>query len=411
MIRSTLAGFGALLAALLFASTAAGANPQVRTITVFVELDSSRFEVQLAEAAVKLRQAQELFAQAGYSVQTLRVVTQPFMRYVDDMSESEALALLLRIEELARRNGVGVNIGPAVINDSSDARSLALLAAVQRRGTSLSSSMIVASEAGVHWNAVRAAARHVREVAVGSPRSQGTFNFAALAMMSPGSPFFPGAYHFNQGGRFSIGLESANVVMAVLARNRGNLAAATTALTADLSRHALEVRRVAADIERRTGWKYWGLDPTPAPLKDISIGAAIESYLAAPFGSPGTMTAAYAITEAVRSVPGPRVGYSGLMLPVLEDARIAQRWSEGRIAISSLLAYSAVCGTGLDAIPLPGDVSEEQLARIIGDVAVLAYKWRKPLTARLQPVHGRVAGQWTDFDSPYLVNARLHALP
>jgi len=61
-------------------------------------------------------------------------------------------------------------------------------------------------------------------------------------------------------------------------------------------------------------------------------------------------------------------------------------------------------------VPLPGDVTEAQLARIIGDVAALAYKWKKPLTARLQPVRGRKAGELTEFDSPYLVNARLQPL-
>ena len=88
-------------------------------------------------------------------------------------------------------------------------------------------------------------------------------------------------------------------------------------------------------------------------------------------------------------MPVKRVGYSGLMLPVLEDPRIAQRWSEGALSIDALLAYSSVCATGLDTVPLPGDVSEEQLARILGDVASLAYTWKKPLTARLLPVKGK----------------------
>ena len=93
-----------------------------------------------------------------------------------------------------------------------------------------------------------------------------------------------------------------------------------------------------------------------------------------------------------------RVGYSGLMLPLLEDPVLAQRWSEGTFDLDSLLAYSAVCGTGLDAIPLPGDVSQQQLERIIGDVASLAFKWHKPLTARLIPAPGKKAGDRTDFD-------------
>ena len=117
------------------------------------------------------------------------------------------------------------------------------------------------------------------------------------------------------------------------------------------------------------------------------------------------------ITQAVRSVPVKQVGYVGLMVPVLEDERLAERWSQGAYTIDSLLAYSAVCGTGLDTIPLPGDVSEKQLARILGDMASLAFKWKKPLSARLQPVSGKKAGDRTEFDDPFLTNAVLQALP
>ena len=134
----------------------------------------------------------------------------------------------------------------------------------------------------------------------------------------------------------------------------------------------------AQSAAKESGWEYLGLDPTPAPALDVSIGAAIERFTGHRLGSSGTLTAARLITEAVRSVPVKQVGYSGLMLPVLEDPRIAQRWSEGALSIDALLAYSSVCATGLDTVPLPGDVSEEQLARILGDVASLAYTWKKP---------------------------------
>ena len=97
--------------------------------------------------------------------------------------------------------------------------------------------------------------------------------------------------------------------------------------------------------------------------------AAIERFTGHRFGSSGSLTAVRIITEVVRSVPARQVGYSGLMVPVLEDRRLAQRWSEGAIDIDSLLSYSAVCATGLDTLPLPGDVSQEQLRRIPGDVA------------------------------------------
>jgi len=99
-----------------------------------------------------------------------------------------------------------------------------------------------------------------------------------------------------------------------------------------------------------------------------------------------------------------------LMLPILEDSRLAQRWSEGRVSLEGLLSYSAVCGTGLDTVPLPGDVSIEQLDMIIGDMATLAFKWRKPLSARLLPVKGKGPGDMTEFENPFLVNAVIQPL-
>src|SRR5581483_5889460 len=109
--------------------------------------------------------------------------------------------------------------------------------------------------------------------------------------------------------------------------------------------------RVAEDIGKKvatdTGWSYMGVDHTPAPLGDVSIGAAIEAFTGARFGSSGTLTAARIITTAVKAVPVTQVGYAGLMVPVMEDKLLAQRWAESTYNLDSLLAYSAVCGTGL----------------------------------------------------------------
>ncbi len=105
-----------------------------------------------------------------------------------------------------------------------------------------------------------------------------------------------------------------------------------------------------------------------------------------------------------------KTGFSGVMLPVLEDSVLAERWAEGALTLSDILSYSAVCGTGLDAIPLPGEITQQQIERILGDVASLSVKWSKPLTARLLPVAGKHAGDRTDFTDPRLVNTTLQPL-
>jgi len=200
-------------------------------------------------------------------------------------------------------------------------------------------------------------------------------------------------------------------VQQVFARTHGDFTAAVAELTRQLTVHAKIAELVGDKVASASGWSYMGVDPTPAPLGDVSIGAAIESYTGARFGSSGTMTAALIITSAVKAVPVRQIGYSGLMVPVMEDKLLARRWGESSYNIDSLLAYSAVCGTGLDTVPLPGDVSAEQLARMFGDVASLAWKRHKPLSARLQPVKGKKPGDRTEFSDPYLFNTTLHELP
>jgi uncharacterized protein (UPF0210 family) len=201
------------------------------------------------------------------------------------------------------------------------------------------------------------------------------------------------------------------VVRDVFAKDKGNAEAATADLTTALTKHAAVADGVGRKIAMETGWDYVGVDPTPAPLGEVSIGAAIEAFTGAKFGSSGTLTAARIITAAVKAVPQKQTGYSGLMVPVMEDKLLAQRWAEGTYNVDSLLAYSSVCGTGLDTIPLPGEISLEQMERIYSDVASLATKWNKPLSARLQPIPGKKAGDRTAFEDPYLFNTMLHALP
>ena len=230
-------------------------------------------------------------------------------------------------------------------------------------------------------------------------------------MLKPYGPFYPGAYHTGAGKQFSIGFEGANVVQEVFARTHGDFSRSVRELTQQLTVHAKVAEGVGQRVAAGTGWQFMGVDPTPAPLGDVSVAAAIETYTGAKFGSSGTMTAALIITTAVKAVPVEQVGYAGLMVPVMEDQLLAQRWAEGTYNADDLLAYSAVCGTGLDTLPLPGDISAAQMERIYGDVAALAWKWKKPLSARLHPVAGKGAGDRTAFHSRFLFNTTLHAVP
>lgn len=385
-------------------------NPKVRSIAAFVRIELGRWEHVFSQTLEKLGAARAIVESRGYIVESIRISTQPFPEWLRDVPRAQALATLRQMDDLAVATPFELSIGPAMRQDGDDPAMAQLLAEALETARLLQANLLIAAGDAAHPRAMRAAAETVLHAAAKSPRSQGPFNFTTLACVPQNSPFFPGSWHDGLGGEFTIGMETAGVVEGVLREHRGDAPRAREALTAALAAHARAVSDAARDIERSTGWRYLGFDPTPAPLHEVSIGAAIEAFTGQPFGTPGTMAACALVTSAVQAVPARHVGYSGLMLPVLEDARLAQRWSEGVLSLDALLAYSAVCATGLDTIPLPGDVTIEQLVRIYSDVAALALRWKKPLAARLMPVAGKKAGEMTEFSDPFLTNARLQPL-
>jgi uncharacterized protein (UPF0210 family) len=386
-------------------------NPKVRAITGFVRLDQDNYRKQIDDALTVLNKAKAEFTASGYEVESIRITTQPLAELVAGMPEDKAFAFLRELDDLSVKDNFLPNVGPAMLHDSDDPAAMHLLERVLSTLPNIESNTIIADESGIHWKTIHRTAELVRYVSEHSPHSQGTFNFTATAMLKPLSPFFPGSYHTGAGKQFAIGFEGANVVRDVFTKDKGNAEAATADLTAALTKHAAVADQIGRKVAAETGWTYVGVDPTPAPLGEVSIGAAIEAFTGAKFGSSGTLTAARIITAAVKAVPQKQTGYSGLMVPVMEDKLLAERWAEGTYNVDSLLAYSAVCGTGLDTIPLSGDISLDQMERMYSDVASLAIKWNKPLSARLQPIPGKKAGDRTEFADPYLFNTTLHALP
>lgn len=383
-------------------------KPKIRAITAFINLDRAQYQQQVADALKLLRRAQTTFESRGYQVQTIRIATQPFPEYTKGLTTEQAVAFFKQYDALAAKEKFAASIGPAMVNAGDSDAQADLLAEILSNTKTLNASLVVAGEDGVRWNAVGAAARVMKKLEA-TERSQGNFHFAAIAMVPPLTPFFPAAYHTGFGHQFAIALESANVVAAAF-KDAPDLATAKQRLTDSLASSAFDIQRHAGRIDQETGWTYMGIDLSPAPAGDVSIGAAIENLTREPVGMSGTLTAAATITAAIRDVKVKQTGYNGLMLPILEDTRLAQRWSEGHISLDALLSYSAVCGTGLDTIPLPGDITVEQLSLIIGDMASLAFKWHKPLSARLLPVAGKGWGEMTEFNDPFLVNAKLQPL-
>ena len=380
-------------------------KPPVRALTLGVAEPHPLDAGTVRRAAEKLRQANATFERAGFEVQTVRLSTRPVLSDLAGWAVDAVADYASDLQGALEAAGIEFcSLGPARRGTAPE-MIVGLADMIGGREALNCSVMVATVGAGVDMVAARGAAQVMLRLASETKEGFGNFNFAALACVGPGSPFFPAAYHAGP-ANLTVALQGSGIVAEAL-EGGVELSDVTRRTRERLLDHAVPVVQLAQALAPELDVDFGGIDLSPAPDGADSIAAAMELAGIGPVGSPGTLALAAALTPAIQSTGLPTCGYCGLMLPVMEDVVLAQRWAEGRLGINQLLAYSAVCGTGLDTVPVPGDSSVDELAYVISDMASLAVRLRKPLSARLLPVPGKRAGETTDFSSPYLVNTLI----
>jgi uncharacterized protein (UPF0210 family) len=357
---------------------------------------------QISKAAQFLARAQGEFEERGFTVQTLRLTTQPWPQYCSGFSHKQIIAKMKAIEWTAGEQRIDfVSIGCA--RSAPAIKMIPDIIAVTDR---VSTAAVIADSKGIHAKTINGVAQAIKTIARETQRGYGNFRFAAIACCPPDIPFYPASYHR---GRtcFSLALECSDLVIKAF-RQAKNLVDAEKNLRAVLNHEFRKLEKIGMYLARSTKVEFKGVDVSPAPSikRQESLVYAFEKLGLGTFGAPGTLAVASMLTNVLKSLDVRTCGYSGLMLPVLEDYGLARACSKGMFDIDTLLAYSAVCGTGLDCVPLPGAISARKLYAILLDVATLAVKLQKALSARLFPVPGKKSREMTNFKSPFLVNCK-----
>lgn len=374
---------------------------RVRTLTAGTPIASFTDTGAIESTLDFLAAARRRFVEAGYEVQTIRIAVSSLLLDASPKERAEALPGIVALDRLVSARGALLNIGPVFAAGQIDPSLGSWAKQLIRETHATNFSVSVASPArGVHVEAIRMAALVTSALVDAAPDGVGNFRFAAAANVPAGTPFFPVSHHEGTPS-LAVGLESANLVTDAFASG-GDPTQASERLQALLNAEFRPVEQLARAIAQEGQRRYLGIDSSPAPSADSSIGRALETLTGQKFGDASTLQACAAVTGAIKSLDVETCGYSGLMLPILEDPVLAARAAEGRVSLAKLLLYSTVCGTGLDVVPLPGDTSPEELARIVGDVATLAVRLKKALSARLFPVPGKKAGDAIAFSDPLL---------
>jgi uncharacterized protein (UPF0210 family) len=394
---------------------------KIRSITYFCNPKYPLNEKVIQAAGEFLAKAKSAYEAAGYEVQTMRLATIPFPKLLGEKKIDNLPKIAATLDKSIQQLGIGyASLGPALTESPRSYQVIPeALAATQNV---FFGGVMADRNIGISLEAVKACAEIIQKASSITPDGFANLRFAALANVRAGAPFFPAAYHDRDQPAFAIATESAD--LAVEAFNKQTIDGrpwtlddGRRSLINEIEKHGKALAHVAEELSQLPTSNsqlptFLGIDFSlaPFPAEAQSLGTAFERLGVPAIGLHGSLAAAAILTESIDRADFPRAGFSGLMMPVLEDATLAKRAAEGTLSIKDVLLYSAVCGTGLDTVPLPGDTTADQIAPLLLDLSALALRLDKPLTARLMPVPGKKAGDPTGFDFAFFANSKVMAM-
>jgi hypothetical protein len=341
---------------------------------------------------VRLSSMKGRFIDAGYDVQTIRITTDILdtSDSIGQVREWKNVIQALNTHEAVALFHLGSPRGSDWTSPEQEAGILDLFRNHERAYLTLDAGRLDRSK-----RVCASAARLCQAIASKDPFQ--CKRFGLFAHVTESSPFYPASRVLRNSGKFSLGLQCANLAVEE---------ARETANSPDpygkrlVNRMEAEFSDVQALIPEDSMGDFLGFDTSlaPFPTHETSIAHAVELVLGKPFGSSGTLAVARMMTTAMQQNHIRKTGLCGLMLPVVEDNVLAERGMEGRYRLRELLLYSSVCATGLDAVPIAGDTSEGDLADCYEDLAHLAVKLQKPLSARFFFEPHKRAGDTVRYD-------------
>jgi len=356
----------------------------------------------------------------GVEVQTKRLCSQPILSYDQQFYSKNLNETLIRIHEqlgilerIISKYEFDYFASCAVIADDQIQKygvyEKLLLnevpSFIKRRDKFFSSVQVASKENGINLSALRSSAKIIKTLSEPDPFKN--LNFCVSTNVSPDTPFFPAAYHLSEGSSFGLALEMADEVVQIF-EGAKSFEEAHKRLGVRFNEIYDFLLNICEEVATKNGIEFKGIDfsPAPYPTAEKSIGTAFEKLNFEYFGAPGSLIGVAMIKDAIPKRKKV-IGFSGFMPSVLEDLTIAKSLSKNNFNLDTLLLYSTICGTGLDCVPLPGNITERELFYILLDLCTISLRLNKPLTARLMPIPDRNAGEYVDFDFEYFASSKV----
>ncbi len=374
---------------------------KIRTLTFFFPFEKATLQNSFDIFNCLQKAAHKLLLENSIEIQTFRIATNVFA----SASNDKVIEFSEELEQICKNREISFcSLGMAL--EKSKIEKIPKI--LEKTSSIFCSAFLGDSQNGLS-DTIETIAEVIKKNSHIHP--QGLANFRFAAMSNPVlTPFFPVASAEKKTG-FAIGFENSEMLFRAF-QKKNSLESFQTKLAVMLQNEYSKIEKIMFRISEESGIHYFGMDTSinPSVTNQESIAFAFEKFLNVQFGEAGTLAVASAITSVLKNVAVKRIGYCGLMLPVLEDYGLAEYAKENRLNISKLLLFSSVCGTGIDCVPLAGNISLGKLEWLLRDVAQMSIRLQKPLSVRVFPIPEKQQGDLTEFDSPYLVNTNVFSL-
>jgi uncharacterized protein len=385
----------------------------IRSLTYTIDLSSISNSEYIIKVKNDLEYSKKIFLRSNIKIRTIRFNIIPLNNYFI-IDNKNILRELTKLSEISNELNVRwFDISFDLTNESKANVDILCELGYEILKNFYNSfvNFIIAREYINNYAAIKTS-KIIKKVSILSPNGVDNFRLGVSLNVDANTPFFPFSYS-DKNESFSIALETTTNFIEMAKNLNSDYTKLKKGIINNLKPDLALIEKLSATIAKDLDLKYNGMDLSlsPFPYENTSVIELLSILGVDEFGSNGTQFLTSYLTSILKELiltAGVKVvGFNGVMYSLLEDVLMCEAHNNGNFSIDSIILYSTVCGCGLDMVPLPCDVLEEEIASMILDVATTSIKLNKPLGVRVLPIPGKYAGEFTDLKLDFLTNTKI----
>ena len=383
----------------------------IRSITYTIDLSRLNNENYILYIKNNINKIKKTFYNNGINIRTIRFN----IIAIDHFEEIDLFNKLILLSKISKELELRwFNLSFNLLNKSNEYVNKACDTSLKILNNFESSFInFIVAENYINNYAVLQSSKLIKSISNLNQNGIDNFRFGISLNIKPNTPFFPFSYS-DTNDSFSLAIETTKVFNFII-KNKfdGDYNTLKESLIEGLAADLLLFEDISEQLSSKLNIKYNGQDISlsPYPDEDISVIETLNLLGISFFGSSGTQFLTSYLTSVLKETISTNkikaVGFNGVMYSMLEDKLMSKANDNKNFSIDSIILYSTVCGCGLDMVPLPGNILDEEVASMILDVATTSIKLSKPLGVRVLPIPEKKEDDFTNLKLDFLTNTKI----